>query len=170
MSSRIDVVLVKLGAAVIVVLALQGLSTYTAYMVSGPDMLGPTILAFLFNFVIPIAIASVLWRFPNTLLGRLSAEGTDASEDFKVSQDLWVLGISLIGLYALVFGVIDLLFFESLRFAEQGIAESNNLPDAGASLQSIVGRVTNIAQIIFGLALILGRRRIAQFLRNARPR
>ena len=87
-----------------------------------------------------------------------------------MSQDLWVLGVSLIGLYALVFGVIDLLFVESLRFAERGFAESSNLPDYGASPQSIVGRVTNITQILIGLALILGRRRIAGFLRNVRHR
>lgn len=165
---RIEVVLVKLGAVLILVYALQGLSTYTTFIYSGSEIIGAAILAFALNFLVPAVIAYVLWSFPNTVVGRLS--GQESTEDNRGADPLAVLtiGVSLIGLYAFVFGVVDLLYFEALRFNDLKMAEESGFDQARISSQIFAGRITNIAQIMMGVILIFGRRQISTLLRRFR--
>ena len=83
-------------------------------------------------------------------------------------DDVMLVGVSLIGLYAFVFGIIDLLYFEAYRYAEIELLKSAEFSDHPASPQSFAGRVTNIAQILLGCVLVVGRKGIVELIRKAR--
>ena len=161
---RIDVVLVKLCAVVIVVLAMQGLTGYVAFYVNIAEVNFVAVTASLLNFVLPIAIAGILWFFPATVVGDISGD----AQVIESGVDIVLLAITLIGLYTLVFGVIDLVYFESFRVAERSIVDPNQVGIYSPSPDTVAGRITNIVQIIIGAALLVGRKAIAQILLRVR--
>ncbi len=110
----------------------------------------------------------MLWRFPNTIASSLSTDESGDSAFHGSSEQVMLIGVALIGLYAFVFGIIDLAYFEAYRYAENQIAERADFSDYPTSPQSFAGRITNIVQILFGLGLILGRKRIVALIRQAR--
>lgn len=161
---RIDLVLVKLGAVVILIMALAGLANYLVYL-NTLRLTAVTAIGFLFTFVAPILIAAALWLFPSTVVGKIELESSPEYGD----ADFILLGVTLIGLYAFVFGVIDLVYFEALRHAEQqAIDPERTAVFAVPSPHAIAGRYTNLVQIVIGLGLLVGKRQIARLLRRAR--
>lgn len=161
---RIDVVLVKLCAVIILVLSMQSLTEYFAFYVNTVEANFIAVTAFLLNFAIPIVIAAVLWFFPATVVGTVSGD----SQPIESGVDLALLAVTLIGLYTLTFGIIDLGYYESFRIAEQNAVDPNRLGIYGPSPDTIAGRITNIIQIILGLALLIGKKQIARLVSRAR--
>lgn len=165
---KIDMVLVRLGAVFIVVYALNNLTHYITFLMNSPDYRLIAVFTFFLVFVLPASMAWVLWRFPATVVGSLYRA---AEEQPKGEQDMqWVLliGISLIGVYTLVFGTIDLLYFEANRYAEYKMAQAANFPGYRATPDVIAGRITNVAQVVLGTMLIYGRGGLARFLYQIR--
>ena len=111
---RIDVVLVKLCAIVIVVMSLQSLTGYIGYYVSSPEIAFNLIGSVLLSSGIPILLAATIWFFPATVIGNVSSD----SDAIPPETDLSVLAVTLVGLYILLFGIIDLAYYESLRVYE----------------------------------------------------
>ena len=165
--NRIDVTLIKLGAILVVILALGRLTDYAFYL---PDGAPASLLAggLILNFLVPVAIAWLLWRFPNLIAGTLAPFESDSGKPPLSADDVMLIGVALIGLYTLVFGVLDLMYFEGYRYAEHEIAKLANFPERPASPQDFAGRISKIAQIAFGIALLVGRRRIVELVRRAR--
>lgn len=161
---RIDVVLVKLCAIVIVVLTMQSLTGFVAFYVNTQEAYVIATVAFFLNFVMPMLIAVALWVFPATIIGPVSGDGNDAAS----GPDWVLLSVTLIGLYVLVFGVIDLGYYESFRVAEQEAFDPDHLGIYTPSPETIAGRITNIIQIVIGLILLAGKRRIAQLITAAK--
>jgi hypothetical protein len=164
---RIAVTLIKLGAVFIVVLAARSLADYAFYLSES----APKSLLFgglVFHLFVPVAIAWMLWRFPNIIVSSLTPEDPGGKAPSWSSEEAMLVGVALIGLYAFVFGIVDLLYFESYRYAEYQIAKLADFPDYPTSPQNFAGRITNIAQILFGLGLIFGRKRIVDLIRKAR--
>ena len=157
---RVDVVLVKLCAVIVVVLSLRTFSEFAAFYVHTPEADFMAVTAFLLNFALPILIAAALWFFPATIIGRVS----DDTSVLGSSVDVVLLSVSLIGLYVLVFGVIDLAYFESFRIAEQEALDPSRLGIYKPSPNIIAGRVTNIIQVVIGVVLLVGRRRITRII------
>lgn len=167
-TKRIDVVLVKLGAVFIVVYALQGLAYYISFMMGAEEYVSIAAVIFCLVFAIPAAISFVLWRFPATVTGALYDQFESPSDNGTLGQNALLIGVSLIGLYTLVFGVIDLVYFEAHRYAELQLAKDANFPEYPILPQTLAGRVTNIVQVILGGILIYGRNGISVFLRQVR--
>jgi hypothetical protein len=168
--SRLDTVLVKLCAVIIVVLSLQGLTSYAAYFVTGEDAWKLTLLAFFFVFAIPFGIATLLWYFPATVVG-ISSPNTEDHRDHPVQPtDLILVGVTLVGLYALVFGVIDLFHYEAVRVAEAAYLGVEVDGTYEPSPDTVAGRYTNVLQIFLGISLLLGRKGIASVLSRVRGR
>lgn len=165
---RIELVFVKLGAMFIIVYALQNLAYYVSFIMGSEEYMLIAGFVFCLVFALPALIAWALWRFPATLVGSLYRGDDEASKSSDDSGRTLLIGISLIGVYTLVFGVIDLVYFEAHRFAEYRLGEDANFPDYPILPQTIAGRVTNIVQIVIGMALIYGRKGIVTFLRNVR--
>ena len=155
--------IVKLGAVFILTLSLAGFANYLIYL----NTLVITFLSvtgFLCTLVLPILIAAVIWRFPSTVLGKLEPSQPPSQRD----QDFILLGVTLIGLYALVFGIVDLMYFEALRVAEREAMDPNRTGLFSPTPHVVAGRYTNILQSAIGLVLLLGKEAIARFLRTAR--
>ncbi len=162
--SRIDVVLVKLCAVVIVVLSMQSLTGYVAYYVNTEEANFLAVSAFLLNFGLPLVFAGILWFFPATVIGDVSGD----TQPIEGGVDIVVLAVTLVGLYTLVFGVIDLAYYESFRATQQEIMDPDGFGTYSPSAQTVAGRVTNIIQIVLGLSLLVGRRQIARLLSRVR--
>jgi len=168
--SLIDIVLVKLGAVFIVVLSLQGLTSYASYFVAGEDALEITLIAFLFVFAIPFGISALLWFFPATIVGITPLDVQERQDEPARATYGILVGVTLVGLYTLVFGIIDLFYYEAVRVAEasylgiEGAGTYEPTPDTAA------GRYTNILQVLLGISLLLGRNGIARALAKVRGR
>ena len=161
---RIDVVLVKLCAVIIVVMTMQSLTGFVAFYVNTPEANFIAISAFWLNFALPMLIAVALWFFPATIIGSVSSESDDAAS----GPDWALLSVTLIGLYVLVFGVIDLAYYESFRIAEQEALDPDRIGIYSPSPDTIAGRITNIIQIVIGLILLIGKRGFARLISSAK--
>lgn len=161
---RIDVVLVKLCAVVILVISMQSLAGYVGYFASSGENSFVLVGSLLLNFGIPTLIAAALWFFPATVIGDTSSRLESSPED----ADLALLAVTLIGLYTLVFGIIDLSYYESIRLYEREMADPNNYGTYSSLPSTTAGRISCVIQIIIGLVLLVGKRSIVQFLKGAR--
>ena len=116
---RLDLVLVKLGAVFIVVYALGNLASYVTLIFSGSQSLLLSLFLFALVFMVPALIAWVLWSFPSMSVGSLYRDSDAAPAGAGDSSHVLLIGVSLIGVYTLVFGIIDLVYFEATRIAEK---------------------------------------------------
>ena len=165
---KTDLVVVRLGAIFIVVYALQNLAYHLSFIMGGKEYILIATFVFCLVFAFPALISWALWRFPATVVGSLYHEDNETSENNDDTSRALLTGISLIGVYTLTFGIIDLAYFEAHRFAEYKLAEDANFPDYPILPQTVAGRAANIVQIVIGIVLIYGRHGMASFLRRMR--
>lgn len=165
---RIDLVLVKLGAIFIIVYALQNLANYMTFIMGGGEYMLIAVFEFFLIFVVPALISWALWRFPKSIVGSLYSGDDKVLEKSEDTGRTLLVGISLLGVYTLVFGIIDLVYFEAHRFAEYRLTDYADYFDYPILPQTVAGRITNIVQIVIGIVLIYGRNGIALFLRQLR--
>ena len=165
---RIDLVLVRLGAIFIIVYALQNLANYLLFILGGEGNTAIAVFEFFLVFVIPVLISWALWRFPSTVVGSLYSGDGQPPGASDGSDRALLIGISLVGVYTLVFGIIDLAFFEAHRIAEFRLAGYADYFDFPILPQTVAGRFANIVQILLGVVLVFGRNGIASFLRQLR--
>ena len=165
---RTDAVLVKIGAALIVVTALGNFQTYVSLILGQPWWVPTAIIALLFAVVLPVLVAFVFWRFPNTVVGSISAS-IDSEEGKGISaNELLLIGVSLIGLYTLVFGIIDLVHTETMRVTFERHLRMMNISDTTISPDADAQRYAGLARIILGFVMLAGRHKIAGVLRAPR--
>ena len=167
-TTRIDIVLVKLGAVFIVVYALQNLAYYISFLMGAEEYIQIAAVVFCLVFLLPAAFSWTLWKFPATITGALYDKAESPGESDAASQSTLLIGVTLIGLYTLVFGIIDLVYFEAHRYAELQLAKDANFPEYPILPQTVAGRMTNIVQVILGGILIYGRNGISVLLRQVR--
>lgn len=166
---RIDIVLVKLGAAFIFIYVLQGVSSFFGYFEVVEDRMGMALFSLTMTVILPVIIAAMLWFFPATILGKQSIDNTGAPSLDDAAGGILV-GVSLVGLYTLAFGVVDLFYFETQRWAEATYAGQISYGEFRATSGTIAGRYSSAFQIVVGLVLLLGRRGISTMLARARGR
>ena len=167
-TTRIDIVFVKLGAVFIVVYSLQSLAYYVSFLMGAEEYIYIAAVVFCLVFILPAALSWALWKFPATITGAFYERSESPDNDDAQSQTALLIGVTLIGLYTLVFGIIDLVYFEAHRYAELQLAKDANFPEYPILPQTVAGRVTNIVQVILGGVLIYGRSGISTFLRQVR--
>ena len=167
-ATRTDIAIVKLGAVFVIVLALQNLAYYVSFIMGSADYVRIAIVVFCLIFVLPALIAWVLWMFPNIVTGKLYRANPGEDEAARSGDEVLLIGVSLIGLYTLVLGVIDLIYFEAHRYAEIRLAMDENYPVYPLLPETVAGRIANIFQTILGAVLIYGRKGIAAFLYQVR--
>ena len=165
---RIDLVFVKLGAVFILVYALQNLAYYMTFIMGSEEYVLVAVFVLFLVLALPALISWVLWRFPSTAVASLYRDDEKIPNDGDSSDRAFLIGVSLLGVYTLVFGVIDLAYFEAHRFAEYRLTDYAEYSDFPILPQTVAGRFTNIIQIVLGMVLIYGRHGIAAFLRRLR--
>lgn len=166
---RIDIVLVKLGAAFIFIYVLQGASSFLGYFEVVENRLGMALFSLTMTIILPAIIIAVLWFFPATIIGKQSIDNTGAPSLDDAAGGILV-GVSLVGLYTLAFGLIDLFYFETQRWAEASYGGQISYGEFRPSSGTIAGRYSSALQIVVGLALLFGRRGISTVLARARGR
>ena len=167
-ANRTAVVLTKLAAVFIAVLALRDLSQFVFFYAGSTAAPAPLLFALGLQFLIPIAIAMLLWRFPNLVVGSMANSTANASAGSDSDGTMLLIGVSLLGLYTLVFGVVDFVYFEAHRYAQRELAEAANMDFYGDSPDNVAGRIANLCQIALGVVLVFGRRRLSNFLLRIR--
>lgn len=167
--TRIGIILIKLGAAFMFINVLQDANMFLSYFEVVEDRWGLALFSVSMTLILPVIVIAVLWFFPATLLGKQASDATTAPPLDDAAGAILV-GVSLVGLYALVFGVIDLFYYESIRWAEFNYANQLGYEQYSPSGGTVATRYTCILQIIIGLALLFGRRGLSAALASARGR
>jgi len=165
-SMTVSFVLVRLAAVFLFVRGVQGLSSFS-YLLTGDAQLATfAIVTLIFGVFLPAGIAIVMWRHPEKVIGPQLAP---AKPDSVVSAvQLLMIGISLLGLYSLVYGLVDLLRIEAEQMSLAQFAASMNLPNEAADTRTIGSRIAYSAQIALGVCLILGRNGLSWLLVKAK--
>ena len=161
---RTDVVLVKIGAALIVVTALGNFQTYLSLILGKPWWVPTALIALLFAVVLPVIIAFAFWKFPNTVVGSLAGGIERKNTHGTSSNEILLIGVSLIGLFTLVFGLVDLVHTETMRVTFVRHLRMMNMPETTVSPDADAQRYAGLARITLGLVLIAGRHKIAGML------
>jgi len=169
-SGRIDVVLVRLGAVAIVISAFYQLAGYGSYFiesgVSVPAQIGMVILTVL----LPLGIASVLWKFPASVVRKVSPELQQEGRTLVEPEELMIVGIALLGLYTFVSGTLEVLHSESLAVWERSLVDFYQSDPYHSPPNQLARRLTSYAEVAFGIVLMFGRKGIARLILNARGR
>jgi hypothetical protein len=159
-------VLVRLAAAFLFVRGVQGLSSYSFLLTGDAPVQNFAVVTLVFGVLLPVAVAIILWLYPEKVTG---AQVISAKSEEAVSAGaILMVGITLLGLYVFVYGVVDLFHVEALQMARSNKATVMNLPNEVTDSQAIASRVTYAAQIVLGLCLILGRNGLARLLLKAK--
>ena len=164
----IEMTIVRLGAIIIVLNAFRNLSYHTINFYNPEAPQGPFFISVGLTFLMPCAIAMFLWIFPTKFLFDGSGEQSTMQIGSLTGHELLTVGILLLGLYATVFGVIDLLYVEAQRLIQYLYAKAYSIDRNDPSPITTAGRVASLAQITFGLILVLGRRAISRLLYKIR--
>lgn len=109
--------------------------------------------------VFPLILAAVLWFAPSSLLGRkLDLVVTDAAA--ITSSVLARIMVSLLAMWILAFGLVDLVYFETeIWTSKRAFPESYQITP-----EQLAGRVTNIVQILIGIGLWKQRYQFARLM------
>lgn len=162
----VSFVLVRLAAAFLFVRGVQGLSSYSYLLTADKQFAAFAIVTLMFSVVLPIVIAIILWAHPEKVTG---AQITTAkSEDAVNAGVILMIGITLLGLYVFVYGVVDLFQIEASQMLRSQVAANLGLPNEAVDRQAIADRIMYLVQIALGLALILGRNGLSRLLMKAR--
>lgn len=161
---RIDVVVVKIGAVIIVMLSLQHLSSYMNWMAVSSEWPAAVFAIIALSFILPVIMAAILWFFPATIVGTLSKIEKPAESPVYSPELILMIGLSLIGLFVMISGLLDIIFWESTW----QIVQQSESRDAPVSPQTLASRVTNFVRLLFGFGLLFGRRKIADWIYGIR--
>lgn len=168
-STRIGIILIKLGAAFMFINLLGDASSFLGYFELVEDRLGLAVVSLTMTVILPAIIIAVLWYFPATIIGKQTPDNTGAPRLDDAAGGILV-GVSLVGLYALAFGAVDLFYYETQRWAEASYGGQVSYGEFRPTSGTIAGRYTSVFQIVVGLTLLLGRRGISTILSRARGR
>lgn len=158
-SRNIGIVICRVGAVLLAVQAIQGIAfTIETFQQSALEVPGFFKTAAMVS-VAPIVGAIVLWFFA----GQICATGTgsdDAVDDLSVDKaDIVAAGTYLVGIYVLVFAIVDAVQVAALSLYPRLNAETAGLVDNVPNPSGFSRQAANVAQFFLGIALILiGRR------------
>ncbi|MDH3546146.1 MAG: hypothetical protein OEN22_03555, partial [Gammaproteobacteria bacterium] len=106
------------------------------------------------TILLPAVCAFWLWLNTDRVLPREMVEEQPSAR----ASEIMLIGVSLLGLYLLVWGVINLVRVEA------GMAGVDSI-DAHAKISQ---RIPYMAQIFIAVPLLMGRRRLSELLLNVK--
>ena len=122
----------------------------------------PLLGIFALMFLFPCMLAAVLWLFPATVTGQTSTTRMNNDGSAVSAQQLLLVGFSLLGAYAIIFGTVKLLYYEALQMHRNAYAASLGIDNPEIVAGTFASRLTNVTQVVFGLVLALGRRGLSR--------
>lgn len=125
----------------------------------GPDL--GFILMFLLMTLAPLVAAALLWAYADQISHIPYAPQHPATISDFDSEELVGIGIHLIGIYVLVFGVISMTSTESLALMQSSLFKERESISVSVSAHTIGNRVSYVVQILLGYFLLKrGKRRL----------
>ena len=158
LARNIGVVLVRLFCIYLAIGAVQSLSyvvpSFVQYGYQGGDIQDLLTSASLWltitGILLPAICAFWLWRNSDFVI----PENTVDDRSSATASEIMLIGVSLLGLYLLVWGLISLVRVES-AFAGSGHV------DSAAKMSQ---RLSHLAEIVTAVLLLFGRRRLSTLL------
>ncbi len=167
---KVGVILVRLGSIAVLLSAVNYLvQNYSSYYVEGLSTSGK-IGIFVLSFILPVSIAAIIWRFPATVFGKVAPEAQDVEGNGIEAEGMMVIGTALLGLYVFVFGLLDVLYWESVNIWEKSLVNFYDSDPYQSSPGLVASRIASVAQVAIGMALILGRKGIVYSILKMRGR
>ena len=162
----ISFVLVRLAAIFLFVRAVQGLSTFS-YLLSGDEKVATfAVITVVFMVILPAAVAIVLWIHPEKVTG---AQASDRKSEGPISaHQLLMIGVTLLGLYLAVYGVVDLFRIEANQVLQQQLTGDASLRDEARHRAVVISRIGYGIQLAIGMLLIVGRGGLSKLLLKAK--
>ncbi len=172
-AQSMGIVMVRLFSIYLVVTAIQslsytlpalfnfgtgGMSSLSAFAILG----SVSLWLGLSTVVIPALCAWWLWRNAERVLPGL----TDEEPSTVDASDFMLVGVSLLGLYLLTWGIINIARVEAsiAMRAEAGMGAISNAAGDTAMSQ----RLPSIIQVLVAIPMLLGRHRLAELLVRAK--
>ncbi len=166
--SSVGVVLCRLAAIVLFVRAAIGIGGSIQMFAESLTPVWTNLIILVFIGAAPAVIGAGIWIYAERI-SRLSAGVSEAEESHGMRPaDLIMVGSILIGLYAVLFGIVDGFAAEAGFLAEPDLGDNVPVRWTTDSAQRLARRIPYIVQVALGLFLILGRERIARLLLKAR--
>ena len=148
---KLGIVLVRLFSIYLAINTLQNFFYYLPAMIFTPDnWLSIASVLAVAAVLLPAALALWIWRRAETLVPE---QGISEKSPISAEQ-LMLIGVSLLGLYFFVWGVVYLVRTES------NLASTEHL-DASTKWAQ---RAPYLIQILIATPMLLGRRRLAEML------
>jgi len=162
----ISFVLVRLAAVFLFVRAIQGLATFSFVLTGDSQIATFGAVTLTFMVLLPGTIALVLWIYPEKVTG---AQQTSAKSEGSISaEQILMLGISLIGIYMAVYGIVELVQIETAHGLQWHLADEAGLPHERLDDGLIAKRAASFAQVFMAFGLLLGRRGLSKLLIKAK--
>ncbi len=167
LTSSLGIVLCRVGAVLLFVQGAKGLQ-YALPALFEYGKFDVSLIIIAFSTLIPAIAGIGLWVFAERIC---SARFRSADIEIKSSLealDLVAIGTLLMGLYAAFTGIITALTTESMIWSQA--QTFRGMPDESGRFSSLhlSHRVSYVSQIILGIALVLGRQRLARLMLRAR--
>ena len=133
--------------------AFHGLGFMIQPLIDGPANLG-FFLMFALMTIVPLVAAFLLWAYADQISHiPFAPQRPSTMGDFDL-EELLSVGIQLIGIYVLVYGVISMARTETIALAQSSMfRDSDSLLDT-VSAHTIGNRVSYVVQIALGYALL----------------
>ena len=168
MTRQIGTVLVRLAAVFLLIRAIQGLG-YFAPLVDQPGVdFGDFLFPFALTVLVPLAAAALLWSFPATVARFGPDDEFPGASPDALNRNILLAGVSLLGLYALIFGIVELVRVESAFAAQSLMNDAIGADSSYANQMTISARLTYGVQIVLGLVLMVGRSTVTRWLHKAK--
>ena len=149
--------LCKIAAVYLFMTSAQGVSLISlkAFMITGDA--GDFALGLLIT-VVPSAVAGIfLWKFSDRI-GQVSDQPETAELSANLTtDDLLAVGIFLVGLYAVLFGLVDIIGVEGADWLARSMPDRETDYQSHALIRNWTRRAGYLLQIFLGVGLIYGR-------------
>jgi len=168
MNARLTgVLVVRLFAVWVVVVAIGRFSEYGFFFWNWEQKVQLFLLDVTFNLLFHGLLAVALWKYADRLVPAAisNEQSLDAGEigDARIIE----IGALLLGIYTLIFGLEDLVYFASLDIASSLFAEANNSGYESAE-SWFADAARSATRIALASALIFGRRHLSRWAVQAR--
>lgn len=149
--------LCKIAAVYLFITAAHGVSLISvkAYMITGD--LADLALGLLIMVVPPVVAGVFLWKFSDRI-GQVSDQPEPAKLSANLTtDDLLAVGVFLVGLYAVLFGLVDAIGVEGADWVARSIPDSEADYQSHALFRNWARRAGYLLQIFLGVGLIYSR-------------
>lgn len=167
-TSSVGVVLCRLAAILLFVRAAVGVGHSVQLFAESHSPVWSILVISILIAAVPAAIGAGIWVYAESI-SRLSPNATEAELSDKIQPtDLVIVGTVLIGLYAVIFGIVDGFATEVSFWSHDIRTRTFEMPSQYDTAQRVSARIPYIVQVVLGLLLIIGRKTIARLLMKAR--